>query len=125
MLVLKGGINSLNKQRLPAKKRDYSFLAAGIEAPPWPLLLLLLLFSPAASSATVCPPGQFDTVGTKRLYWDAGPVTWEDARAGCPPNSTLAVVESAAEMAAMAAKGDAGKRSSINFIHIKYTGWRG
>ncbi len=52
-------------------------------------------------------------MGTKRLYWDATEVVWEEARASCPPNSTLAVVESAAEMTAMAGKGNTGRISPL------------
>ena len=65
--------------------------------------------SASAASALVCPPGEFATVGSKRLYWEPGPLEWEDARVGCPTNSSLAVVESALEMEAMAEKGRAGE----------------
>ncbi len=83
------------------------------EVSSWPPLLLLLWAS-ITSSTTICPSGEFSIVGTKHLYWDTTEVAWDDARAGCPPNSTLAVVESAAEMAAMKSKCEDGTYNNFH-----------
>ncbi len=65
--------------------------------------------SVSATTTTVCPPGEFATVGNKSFYWNGTNTYWEEARIRCPENATLAVVESAAEMQALKDKGELGE----------------
>ncbi len=73
-------------------------------------ILQLLLLSMAAvnlsSSATTCPDGAFDVVGTKSFYWSEKQRRFDSAVANCEGNSVLAVLTDRVEMEAVAGQGE-------------------
>ncbi len=86
------------------------------------LAALAFALVPAHAQAVVCPAGEFATVGTKSFYWSAAKAKYDGAMAGCPANSSLVNVNSAAEMTSIKAKSETGepaekKGVSRNYIH--------
>ncbi len=93
---------------------------AGLD--PWfSSVLAALALVPAHAQAVVCPAGEFATVGTKSFYWSAAKAKYDGAMAGCPANSSLVNVNSAAEMTSIKAKSETGepaeKKASLGTIY--------